>query len=225
MQNKILPSLLMLTTITTALKPTEITLQPHEQWWTENVETKMSLFHGWLGAENALSRVAVRKYIFEKKYTSLLDIPCGLCDDFFGYKKDGITIEYYGVDITPFLVEKAKKLGINAIQGSIEKIPYPDSFVNVCYSRHILEHLEYYEKAINELIRIAEKEVIVVFFLPFAEHGDQIKIKTVDSKPIYHNSYDKEKLTQYILANKKVANIVWQNLKTEWILHINLITH
>lgn len=201
----------------------DLVLQEHEQWWGKNVEEKINTFHNWLGSEDASSRVKVRQHVKEKGYESILDIPCGLCDEFFGYKKDAIDIKYYGVDITSVLVERAKKMGLDVILGSIENIPYSDSSIDMCYARHILEHLSYYEKAISELIRVAKKEVVIIFFKKPHFANDFIKIVQVNSYPIYHNIYDKKKLSDFVLSNKKVKSIFWEDLnQLESILYVDV---
>ena len=75
-------------------------------------------------------------------------------------------ISYTGLDITAFLVHKAQKMGINAREGSIEKLPFDNSSFQLVYVRHLLELLDYYERALTEAIRVAEKEVMVIFFIP-----------------------------------------------------------
>ena len=90
------------------------------------------------------------------------------------------------------------------------------------YARHILEHLSYYEKAISELIRIAQKEVIIVFFHAvkgIIRKGEDIIKITRDG--YYSNTYDIEKLENFVLRNKKVKKIMWRNLESrEKVLHI-----
>ena len=169
MKSKIFMSLLTLLpcTILTEREIKQISLQRHEQWWQKNcvVEKKLEEFSSWLGDLNADSRVKMRNYIKNKGYKSVLDIPSGLCIDFYGFKKDKTNINYHGIDITPYLVKRAKKLGISVSQGTIENIQLDDSSFDVAYARHILEHLNHYQKAINELVRVAEKEVIIIFFI------------------------------------------------------------
>jgi ubiquinone/menaquinone biosynthesis C-methylase UbiE len=199
-----------------------VSLQPHEKWWQTHVAEKLNHFADWLGDVDAISRKTVRAYVHEKKYTSVLDAACGLCTEFFGYKKDAIAIDYKGIDITPFLVDRARSLGIDVKHASIENIPYPDASFDVCYGRHILEHLEYYHKALNELIRVADKEVIIIFFLkPLDSLPDKICVEPVDGILLHHNWYNKQRLEQFVMANAKVKYMQWQHVDAqEVILHI-----
>lgn len=199
-----------------------IALKSHELWWAKNAERRMDEFENWLGGEDADSRVKMRKYLKGKNYKNILDIPCGLCTEFFGYLKDGIQLKYYGADITPQLVMRGRQLGLNVIQASIEDLPYEDSFFDICYARHILEHLTYYEKAIDELIRVASKEVLVIFFIK-PQDIERIYAPVDVNAIIYHNQYDKHKLETYVVQNPKVQSIVWDDINNdEIVLHIYL---
>lgn len=198
-------------------------VKPHEQWWEMNLENRMNEFAQWLGGENADSRVKMRQYVKQRGYKTFLDIPCGLCTEYFGYKKDNIEIDYYGVDITQKLVERGCGLGLNVIRGSIEEIPCYDLSIDVCYARHILEHLDYYKKAITELIRVAAKEVIVIFFIKPNDEPDKINSSMDSGALLYHNRYNKQKLSLYVMFHEKVENIQWEDINGQEVaLHIYL---
>lgn len=199
--------------------------KPYELWWENSLGSQVSMqaFSSWLGDINAPSRVAVRKHLKAKKYSSMLDIPSGMCTDFFGFKHDNIEIDYYGIDITPKLVDYARKLDINVVLGSIENIPMHDSFVDVCYARHILEHLDYYHKAIAEMIRVAKKEVIIVFFIKPSNRSDYINNYEKNGYELYENHYNQQKIEQYVTSYAQVDYIEWEQVKwREKILHIYL---
>ncbi|HRN78491.1 MAG TPA: class I SAM-dependent methyltransferase [Candidatus Dependentiae bacterium] len=197
-------------------------LQEHEQWWFKNMDQSIKTLRCWLGDENAESRVKMRKHIQKKGYKNILDVPCGLCTEFAGYIKDGINIKYYGADITPQLVAYGKELGLDVVQASIEDLPYESSFFDVCYARHILEHLSYYKKAIDELIRVANKEVLIIFFI---KPSDTEEIYSTVSRGalIYHNQYNKSMLEAYVKSHDKVSTIKWEHINDkESALHIYL---
>ena len=219
-------STISLAAISIPLTADEQPYQPttYEAWWDYCLENTVSMnkFATWLGDVDALSRCSMRKHIYSKKYESILDVPCGLCIDFFGLEKDNIKIKYFGLDTSQKLTTRAHGLGINVVQGSIENIPYESSKFDVAYSRHILEHLPYYEAAINELIRVAKKEVLVVFFIR-PTFDDIINYEKVDGHMIYHNHYDRQKLQNFVTSNKKVRSIAWEPItQQEEILHIYL---
>lgn len=200
-------------------------VKEHEQWWTQN-EDKFDTFDGWLGTCDATSRVLSRQHINKLGYVKILDVPCGTCTEYFGYQQNNMAIDYTGLDITHYLVSRAQSMGINAVEGSIENIPFTDSTFELVYARHILEHLDYYQIALSECIRVAEKEVLVVFFIPPGEDkNDKISYAIVDDSGLYHNRYNKETLIEFISQNPKVDHIEWENVdesNNEIILHIYL---
>ena len=87
-------------------------IEEHEKWWEECLNKKVSMhtFRQWLGDIDAPSRVAMRKHVKQKGYSSILDVPSGVCTDYFGFKNSKSPIKYQGVDVTPMLVKSAKKL-------------------------------------------------------------------------------------------------------------------
>ena len=167
-----------------------------EIWWQQCLENDVPLatFENWLGDMQAQSRVAMRNHVKKMGYHSLLDAPSGLCIDYFGLQEEGIPIAYQGLDITPKLVSLAAQREIPVALGSIEKLPFEDSQFDVCYARHILEHLQHYHLALTELIRAAKREVLVVFFIKPTHLKDRINLSYHQGYALYHNAYDKEKL-------------------------------
>ncbi len=190
----------------------------------KNLDNYWQTFASWLGNENASSRVKAREHIKQKNYKKILDIPCGLCTEYYGFKKDDCQIEYFGMDVTPKLVQRALKLGINVKEANIESIPSENSSFDCSYARHILEHLPYYQKAISELIRVSKNEVIIIFFIKSTKKNDHIDLSKVDNSLLYHNHYNIEKIEKFILSNSKVLSTEWENLEKESILHIYLKT-
>lgn len=200
-----------------------VTFKPHEAWWEKHVETMMPTFASWLGDYSSISRVKVREHIRAKNYKSILDIPCGLCTDFFGFQRDSMDVQYFGIDITPKLIKLAQEKNIPVRQGSIEDIPCLNSSFDVCYSRHILEHIPYYEKAIQELIRVAKFEVLIVFFIKPTDEPDKIVFDSDLDWLIYHNYYNRQKLEEYVLKNPRTKSIEWQDANDKEVLfHIYL---
>ncbi len=197
-------------------------VEEHEQWWQQCLENRVSIatFEEWLGNYNSKSRVAMRRHIKEKGYKSILDVPSGLCIDYFGLNHDGITIAYQGVDITPKLVDLAQKQNLSVIQGDIKSLPFLDNQFEICYSRHILEHLDSYEQAINSLIRVASREVFITFFIQ-PKDTQVIRSALVDGYLLYHNIYCKPELEHFIQSNPKVSKMEWEEVdENEVILHI-----
>lgn len=197
----------------------------HEIWWEESLEKTIDLnqFAKWLGDENANSRVCLYNYLLSKEYKSILDVPCGLCTDYFGFIKNGILIDYTGLDITPKLINMAKDMSIKSYEGSIENIPFGDNSFDISYARHILEHLDSYNTAIKELCRVAKKEALIIFFIKPRENiNSDVINKSIDrGYVLYHNIYKLSSLENFIKSLPKVDYFEWEEVDSnEVILHI-----
>ncbi len=179
-------------------------------WWQEKVgvTTSYEALASWHGDINARERIALREEIVQQGYTSILDAGCGLCVDYEGIRSSGITICYQGLDITPKFVDHATKRGIPVVLGSIESIPFEGNSFDIAYARHVLEHLEYYEAGLTELIRVAKKEVFVNFF-SIPDVSERTELMMCEGIPLYHNYYNKMKMEQFLLKNPKVKSFRW----------------
>ncbi len=190
----------------------------HELWW-QAVSPHNSFVSALYGPVDTESRITARAYIKKMKYASMLDVPCGFCADYFGLQQENILIEYTGVDIAPALIAHFKKKGLPVVRAPIENLPFKDNQFEISYSRHLMEHLAYYKKAISELIRVAQKEVLIIFSHYPWNAPDKIDYWG----NIYINRYNKKKLECYITQNKKVKNLYWEPInRQECMVHIFL---
>lgn len=195
----------------------------HEQWWQANCNSKIHLFREWYGSAETKERTLLCNYLKEKQYESILDAGCSLCTLFFAIKKEQLDIDYQGLDVTQSFVERAQKFGITTTQASVEHMPFDDNTYDIVYARHVLEHLEYYQQALNEMIRVAKKEVMISFFMhPNNWTPDAITINTIDELPVYHNQYNKLKLESWIKDNPKVESVSWRYVGSDYSAHIML---
>jgi ubiquinone/menaquinone biosynthesis C-methylase UbiE len=200
-------------------------VEDYEIWWQNCLENHVSYatFEGWIGDIHSSSRVAMRRHVKYRGYKSILDVPSGLCIDYFGFKYDGMTIAYQGVDITPRLVELAQNKSLPVVLGDIKSLLFKDNQFDICYARHILEHLNSYEQALTSLIRVAKYEVLVVFFIP-PQETPNIKSDYNNGYLLYHNTYCRQEMERFILANPKVSKIEWEPISQwETILHIYIV--
>lgn len=181
-------------------------------WWDRNY--KRGDFRSWLTNEGSFSRSILTDLV--RPYESVLDCACGTCLDYFEYKKKLIPVKYKGVDSCQGLVDEAKTFGIDCDLGSIEELPYEDNSFDIVTGRHILEHLDYYEKAISEMCRVARYEVAIVFFLPPQEV--EVLEKDVNLNfEVNVNKYGIAKLEQFAM---KFGSIEWVSVGNERILRI-----
>lgn len=195
-------------------------------WWDFCLGNTVSysLFAQWLGDIRAPSRVAVKNHLLKAGYKSILDVACGLCIDYYVFNNANPNINYHGIDISQKLVARARAAGINVIHADIDNIPYDDNMFDIVYGRHILEHLDHYKRAMGELIRLAKKEVLIVFFIkPSNAKDDIIDQGFLDGHTIYHNTYSQSNFVDYILSYEKVNHIIWEQVNDkEIIAHIML---
>lgn len=181
-------------------------------WWDDNYTR--SDFRSWLTNEGSFSRSILTDLV--RGYDSVLDCACGTCLDYFEYKKKLIPVKYKGIDSCKGLVDEAKSFGIDCDLGSIEDLPYKDGSFDIVTARHILEHLDYYEKALSEMCRVAKYEVAVIFFLP--PQGQEVLEKDPALKyAVNINKYSKGKLEEFA---SQFGDIGWVSVGSEVILRI-----
>lgn len=181
-------------------------------WWDDNYTR--SDFRSWLTNEGSFSRSILTDLV--RGYSSVLDCACGTCLDYFEYKKKLIPVKYKGIDSCKGLVDEAKSFGIDCDLGSIEDLPYKDKSFDIVTARHILEHLDYYEKALSEMCRVAKYEVAVIFFLP--PQGQEVLEKDPALKyAVNINKYSKGKLEEFA---SQFGDIGWVSVGSEVILRI-----
>jgi ubiquinone/menaquinone biosynthesis C-methylase UbiE len=101
------------------------------------------------------------------------------------------------------LLEASKRYPeISVTKGYVQELPLKDGSVDIVIMRHILEHLqEGYEDAILEGLRVASKELIVVFFLnPSHEDDDVIHESDPDENgcTYFWNTYSWIKFTNFV---------------------------
>lgn len=180
-------------------------------WWNQNIESKMNDFKSWIGDFNYPSKIYCRNYIAGKQYKSVIDCGCGLATDFFGFKNDKYKIDYVGLDSCKHLVELNRQYGITMIEAELENgLSIPSNSYDCVYCREVFEHLSHYKTALSEFIRIATKEIIVVFFIKPDE--DEEKINYWQEEDLYHNKYNKKQLEEFILNDPKVDRLFWHEI-------------
>lgn len=111
----------------------------------------------------------IRKNL-SKGTQNLLDVGCG--KGYFLERLDDTNLDLHGCDI----VEKGKKGVYTFHQGHVEKLPFADSSFDIVTCSHTLEHILKPEKAVEELKRVAKKQLIIVvpkqryFYYTLDEH-------------------------------------------------------
>lgn len=190
-----------------------------QTWWDLNLQSKMETFKSWIGDYNAESKVFIREYVKNNNYSSLADFGCGVATEFFGYKNDNYNIKYLGIDSSVILNKKNIELNVPMLLSDVNKTELNDNEYEVSFSRHVLEHQPTYKDSLTEMIRVASKEVIHVFFIK----PEKELINYDLNLNLYHNTYDKSEIEKFCFDNKKVKNIKWIDINNkECSLHIKL---
>jgi ubiquinone/menaquinone biosynthesis C-methylase UbiE len=190
-----------------------------QTWWDLNLENKMETFKSWIGDYNSESKKFIRQYVINNNYASLADFGCGVATEYFGYKNDNYNIKYLGIDSSSILNDKNTKVAVPMLFSDINETQLKDNEYEVSFSRHVLEHQPTYKDSLNEMIRVASKEVINIFFIK----PDKEKIDYNLNLNLYHNTYDKLEIESFCMNNKKVHSIEWLEINDkECSLHVKI---
>ena len=198
------------------------------QWWDAFCEAGgLDDLQNWLGGVDAASRVRLRERVAECQYEYVLDCGAGLGLDYIQMKNLSHDVAWKGIEPSKEMRRAAQTIVRDQFQmnekipirpGSIEDIPYPDSGMDLVYARHILEHLPKIEQPLNEMIRVARLEVIVVFFM---RPGPETYL-TRERDGLWQNWWSKDSIEQAFRSNPKVEVWFWETLGTEVLLHVYL---
>jgi|GEM_PF-1213696 len=198
----------------------------HSYWWERALQggsVNIETFVSWWGDIDAISRRAFRNAVRANHYLSVLDVGSGLSIDYEGLKQERIDIDYLGLDLTTTFLEWGKAKKIPILKVNVEKgLPFQDDQFDLCYARHLFDHLSHYEQCLKEMIRVGRKEVFIVFMRYSLYNGlnDYIELT---SDHLYRNVYSRRKLEEFLTLQHKVIQFEWEEIdKRELILRIHL---
>jgi len=170
-------------------------------WWEKNMscDKKYTIASQWWDTSS-------RQFLVENitKTKNVLDIGCG--NGKFGLMLMEKDIIYKGIDNCSHLVEKCINKNLDVIKCNAECIPEKDNSYEIVTCRHVLEHQETFKKILDEAIRIASKEVWIIFFI---KPGKEEKIVYDKKEDLYHNRYSIRDIKDYLYNNKKVSNYIF----------------
>lgn len=143
-----------------------------------------------------------------------MDYGCGSATTYEAIKKEIphiIPPTYYtGLDIIPKNIDwcRANFPGpIWKVNYTIHKIDELDKTYDVVYSRHVVDHMDSFERALDEHKRVAKKLVIVVLWTGLLD-SDEHQIKNIVDAPgtdreklypnEYTNNYSRKKVLEYL---------------------------
>ncbi len=178
-----------------------------QTWWDDNLDTRFDEFVSWVGGSDSTSKVLFRNYIKERGYKTLIDLGCGNATEFFAYKQEYPDLDYIGVDSSSFLYKKNTALGVNMILAPGENTGLSEGCCDVVFSRHVLEHQPDFRPIITEMIRLANREAIHVFFIIPGESVQHIGYDS--SQNLYYNRYNRGDIEEFVKQNKRVESYKW----------------
>ena len=78
-----------------------------------------------------------------------------------------------GVDLSPGMLEKARARGLDVLEGSALKLPFPDASFDVTCSFKVLAHVPEIDEALSEMARVTRPggSVIAEFYNPHSLRG------------------------------------------------------
>ena len=108
--------------------------------------------------ETDLTKKSIKYFIkhIDKNSKTILDVACGKGFLANKFVKMGYTVS--GVDVH----EDKKDTKFSYTKGNIENLPLEDQSFDIVTSTHTLEHIIDIKKAVNEIKRIAKKQIIIV---------------------------------------------------------------
>lgn len=140
-------------------------MDKHLSYWQDIVD--VDTFTKWHSTPMHIHKLSLLGgYVYNKKYTSVLDCGAGNGSFYKVLKGLNVDIEYKGVEITKKFVTDAQDCGIDIEYGNIEQLPFEDESYDICVAIDVLNHLRDPGPAIKEMIRVAKKHVAFTVFKP-----------------------------------------------------------
>ena|SRR3990167_1197552 len=185
-----------------------------EDLWFNTPDTYTLCRGGGNGPTHPSQLYAIKKYV--QSGDTFLDYGAGSGTTLEALEKaDLIDIaqNYTGVDIIPKNTEWCKEqwpLHNWEVNPSLHKIDQPDKSFDVVYSRHVVDHMESFEKAMDEHKRVAKKLVIIILWVGLSNQ-DEHEIKNIidhrgtDHEKLYPNeytnTYSRKKVKEYLASD------------------------
>lgn len=130
---------------------------------------------------------------------SFLDVGFGSLADYDILLEHGKKVDYHGLDYAQAMVDYARNLHPEvsvSLADLSTGLPEADNSWDVVNCRHVVDHCEYYEEPIKELIRVAKKRVILTLWRGFTLHdGDNIRYNEPYS---WCNDYGRSKFLTFL---------------------------
>ncbi|MEC9248619.1 MAG: class I SAM-dependent methyltransferase [Pseudomonadota bacterium] len=93
---------------------------------------------------------------------SVLDVGCGTGIAIGIYQNCLLDKKFVGCEPNDVSAEIWKRRNVNAVIGSATNLPFERDEFDTVVSSHVIEHIEDHLTAVNEMVRVAKKRLIVV---------------------------------------------------------------
>lgn len=119
---------------------------------------------------------SLARYLFErykiKQGQKFLDIGCGRGEFLRGFIDCGVL--GHGVDRSPAAEKYCPEADLRAVDFENEKLPYPNNYFDVIYSKSVVEHFYYPEKLFLEMYRVLKPGGLAITLCPDWEFNYKI---------------------------------------------------
>jgi SAM-dependent methyltransferase len=164
-----------------------------KNWWNENDQPVGEEFLHF--NKDAPARHYTRKLITDwaasGQVSSVLEIAFGGLHEFRAMRArlKELNVTYSGIDWTEKFVNHAQREfpECSWMQGDIVRGVTAEP-ADVVYSQHMLEHLPALEPAFSNMLRLARKKLVNIFFIP-PKPFPNYEVVNWQKYPLYHNTY------------------------------------
>lgn len=111
-----------------------------------------------------------RQLADQQPMARLLDIGCGDGENMLRF--DGVPLQRIGLEVSWPRLQTARRLGLDVMQASGTKLPFPSGAFDMIYIAHVLHHVADYEQVLLEMKRC------------LARNGRIFVVETVTDNPL-----------------------------------------
>lgn len=167
-------------------------------FWDDAQRETLTALVDHLSNPQDLERRVIRSILHDLEPKTILDAGCGPATELEGYAQAGLNVTYTGLDQSVYMLTRARERYPHAqlIHGSIEQMPFAQSQFDVVLLKHVLEHLNGYEQAVHEAVRVSDKAIVINFFHRLIPGPFDIKRWT--QYQYWDNWYSKPKFEQFL---------------------------
>ena len=146
-------------------------------------------------------RETAEDFILKEKPESIIDVGCNTGILSYRLRKKGYIGKYVGIDSNIKSIVCARNLNSDSNSNfsyfDVEEEPWFifEKAFDIVYSKDVIEHLEYYDKALYMMQYMAKKTFILSMFIRPGGAPDKIELH---KDGYYLNRYNREKLIGYV---------------------------